>query len=201
MKPTVKREALGSICGLVLFIGACPKRQTTPRIVYVPAPPPATSPAASVTIENPQTMVIEEPAPPPEPEETEAKKTTEDQKQAPRRRKVLRTEPPHSSDETPAESAGETPEAPPAQVPALEPRESSAQESTLRRQTLEAQIDVRQRLARINEAQLTPPDRKTLDDARGFFGQSERALQEGDLQRSLVLARKAALLVTALEQH
>ncbi len=201
MKATVKREALGSICGLLLFIGACPKRQTTPRIVYVPAPPPTASHAAAVPAESPRTMVIEEPAPPPEPEETEAKKTTEDQKAPPRHRKVLRTETPHPSDEPPAEPTGETPEPPPALVPTLEPRESSAQESTLRRQTLEAQIDVRQRLARINEGQLSPPDRKTLDDARGFFGQSERAYQEGDLQRALVLARKAALLVTALEQH
>ncbi len=201
MKATVKREALASICGLLLFLGACPKRQTTPGIVYVPAPPPAPSRAPSAQAENPRTLVIEEPAPPPEPEETEAKKTTEDQKAPPRHRKVLRTEMPHSSDETPAESAGETPEPPPAPVPTLEPRESSAQESTLRRQTLEAQIDVRQRLARIIEGQLSPPDRKTLDDARGFFAQSERAFQEGDLQRALVLARKAALLISALEQH
>ncbi len=200
MKATVKREALGSICGLLLFVGACPKRQTTPRIVYVPAPPPATSPAVSAPAENQQTMVIEEPAPPAPPEETVATPSQEE-KPTPRRRKVLRTETPHASDEAPAESAGETPEPPPAQVPALEPGESSAQESTLRRETVEAQIDVRQRLARINDAQLTPPDRKTLDDARGFFGQSERALQEGDLQRALVLVRKAALLITALEQH
>lgn len=146
-------------------------------------------------------MVIEEPAPPPAPEETETKKTTEDQKPAPRRRRVLRTEPARPSEETATDTPAETPEPPPAQVPALEPRENSAQESTLRRQTVEAQIDVRQRLARLNEGQLSTSDRKTLDDARAFFGQSERALQEGDLQRALVLARKAALLVTALEQH
>ncbi len=200
MEATVKHEALVSICGLALLIGACPKRQTTPRIVYVPAPPPATSSAASAPTENQPTMVIEEPAPPSPPEETVATPSQEE-RPAPRRRRVLRTETPRSSDETLSESAGETPEAPPAQVPALEPRESSAQESTLRRETVETQIEVRQRLARINDAQLTPPDRKTLDDARGFLGQSERALQEGDLQRALVLARKAALLATALEQH
>ncbi len=196
MKATVKSGALPTICGLVLFIGACPKRQTTPRIVYVPAPPPA----ASEQIQNQDTMVIEEPAPPAPAEETVAA-PSQGEKPAPRRRKVLRTETPHASDETPAESTGETPEPPAAPVPALEPRESSAQESTLRRETVEAQIDVRQRLARINDSQLTPPDRKTLDDARGFFGQSEKALQEGDLQRALVLARKAALLISALEQH
>jgi hypothetical protein len=43
-------------------------------------------------------------------------------------------------------------------------------------------------------------DRKTLDDARTFFQQSTQALNEGDLQRALMLARKASLLVSALEK-
>jgi hypothetical protein len=85
-------------------------------------------------------------------------------------------------------------------VPALEPRESSAQESALRRQVQALQEDVRTRLSRINEAKLSQDDRKTLDDARTFFAQSNRALEEGDLQRALNLARKASLLVAALEE-
>jgi hypothetical protein len=85
-------------------------------------------------------------------------------------------------------------------VPALEPRETSAEESALRRQVQALQEDVRGRLARINEAKLSPDDRKTLDDARTFFTQSNRALEEGDLQRALNLAQKASLLVAALEQ-
>jgi hypothetical protein len=62
------------------------------------------------------------------------------------------------------------------------------------------QGDVSRRLARFNEARLSPADRKTLDDARTFFAQSTRAREEGDLQRALTLARKASLLVSALEQ-
>jgi Leucine-rich repeat (LRR) protein len=85
-------------------------------------------------------------------------------------------------------------------VPALEPRETSAQESALRRQIQALQEDVRGRLSRINEVKLTPDDRRTLEDARTFFVQSNHALEEGDLQRALNLARKASLLVAALEQ-
>ena len=43
-------------------------------------------------------------------------------------------------------------------------------------------------------------DRKTLEDARLFLNQSRKALEGGDLQRAFNLARKASLLVEALEQ-
>ena len=82
----------------------------------------------------------------------------------------------------------------------LAPRESSAQETALRQQIQALQADVRERLARINEAKLSEIDRKTLEDARTFFAQSNHALEAGDLLRALNLARKASLLVTALEQ-
>jgi hypothetical protein len=62
------------------------------------------------------------------------------------------------------------------------------------------QEDVRQRLSRLDPAKLSAPDRKILEDARAFFAQSGRALEAGDLQRALNLARKASLLVTALER-
>jgi hypothetical protein len=89
---------------------------------------------------------------------------------------------------------------PPAEVPALEPGKSSAEESTLRQQVRELQEDIRRRLARLPEAHLSSSDRKTLADARTFFVQSQHALEEGDLQRALNLARKASLLVAAVEQ-
>jgi hypothetical protein len=85
-------------------------------------------------------------------------------------------------------------------VPALEPRESSAEIAALRRQIQGLQDDVRQRIAKLSDAGLTDADRKTLDDARTFFAQSTRALNEADLQRALTLARKASLLVLALER-
>jgi hypothetical protein len=59
--------------------------------------------------------------------------------------------------------------------------------------------DVRQRLARLKGAQLSANDRRTLEDARTFFAQSTHAMASGDLPRALNLARKASLLLAALE--
>jgi hypothetical protein len=81
----------------------------------------------------------------------------------------------------------------------LEPHESSAEEASLRSQIQGLQDDVRERIAKLSHAGLSGADRKTLDDARTFFAQSLRALNEADLQRALMLARKASLLVLALE--
>jgi hypothetical protein len=69
----------------------------------------------------------------------------------------------------------------------------------LRQQIQRLHDDVRQRMARLNVARLSSTERKTLEDASTFFVQSTRALAGGDLQRSLNLARKASLLVAALE--
>jgi hypothetical protein len=82
----------------------------------------------------------------------------------------------------------------------LEPRESSVEQAALRRQIQGLQDDVRQRIAKLSRAGLAGADRKTLDDARTFFAQSTRALNEADLRRALTLARKASLLVSALER-
>ena len=109
---------------------------------------------------------------------------------------MLRTEPPAAA----VENTPETPAPPPPQVPSLEPRESSTQEAALRRQIQGLQDDVRQRIAKLSRARLSGADRKTLHDARTFFAQSTRALNEADLQRALTLARKASLLVLALER-
>jgi hypothetical protein len=179
-------------CSLALFIGGCPKRQAPTRIVYVPSPPPPAvtqAPAAGTP-----TMVIEEPAPPEPPATTPP--PTPPTKPARRRRRVLQTEPPAAA---PA-NAPETTEPPAPPVPSLEPRESSVEETALRRQIQGLQDDVRQRIAKLSRAGLSGADRKTLDDARTFFAQSARALNEGDLQRALTLARKASLLVSALER-
>jgi hypothetical protein len=181
-----------SVCALLLWMGGCPKRQDTKSIVvYVPAPAPAAAPPA----EKPQVMVIEEPAPPPEPEETPPPQTpTPAAHRRPRR--PARTEAPTEPDEAPPQ---ENPEAPPAEVPALQPRESSAQETELRRQFQNLEQDIRQRLTRLNGARLSTNDRKTLDDARTFFAQATQAMASGDLPRALNLARKASLLLAALE--
>jgi len=140
-------------------------------------------------------MVIEEPAPPEEPPAPSPQPTTNPEP-AQRRRRVLRREAPAAAaEETPAATESQ----PTPQVPSLEPRESSAQEAALRRQIQALQDDVRQRIAKLSRAGLSGADRKTLEDARTFFAQSTRALNDADLQRALNLARKASLLVSALE--
>jgi len=177
-----------------LFIGGCPKRQAPTRIVYVPSPPPEVTQASAA---GAPTMVIEEPAPPesPAPSPNPSTNPSTNPNASAGHRHVLRTEAPAAATET----TPETTEPPPTPVPSLEPRESSAQEAALRSQIKGLQDDVQQRMTKLSQAGLTGADRKTLDDAQTFFTQSTRALNEGDLQRALTLARKASLLVLALE--
>ena len=95
--------------------------------------------------------------------------------------------------------APENPETPPAEVPALEPRQSTAQETELRRQFVDLEQDIEKRLAQLSGAHLSANDQKTLEDARTFFAQARQAMASGDLPRALNLARKAGLLLAALE--
>jgi type IV secretory pathway VirB10-like protein len=188
----LRRGSISSLCALLLWFGGCPKRQASKSvIVYVPAHPLAAPPAAA----EPQVLVIEEPAPPPEPEETPPPPTPEPTVTH-RRRNPPRTTTGPEPDEN---STQETPETPPAEIPALEPRQSTAQENDLKNQFRQLEQDVRQRLARFNGARLSTNDQKTLEDARTFFAQATHAMASGDLPRALNLARKASLLLAALE--
>jgi len=191
----LRRHSLATVCTLLLWIGGCPKRQSPASIVYIPAPPPKASQETAAP-SHPQMVVIEEPAPPSEPEvKTPAAPTTGPEAKPPRRRPANTAAPAE-----PAETATpEVSDTPPAEVPALEPRESSAHQTELQQQVQKLQQDVRQRLARLGGAQLSANARATLDDARTFLDQSTRAAASGDLQRALNLARKASLLVAALE--
>lgn len=183
-----------SVCALVMLLGGCAKRQGPARIVYVsaPAPPSLAAPPQS----NPEVLVVEEPPPPEPQEENPPSQTTEPQPARPARRPA-RTDTSPEPVEVPAPA--ETPEAPPAEVPALAPRESTAQEAELRQEIERLHREVRQRKARLNIARFSSTQRKTLEDANTFFAQSTRALAKGDLQRSLNLAQKAYLLVSALQ--
>ena len=146
--------------------------------------------------ETPATMVIEEP-PPPEPVVPAPPPETETPKEVtPQPRRVPHKEQTSATPETAPGTDEET--APP--VPLLEPRESSTEQATQRREIQGLQDDVQKRIAKLSSAELSGVDRKTLDDARTFFQQSTQALSEGDLQRALMLARKASLLVSALEK-
>ena len=165
-------------------------------VVYVPAQAPAAAPSAKES----QVLVIEEPTPLPGPEETSTSqspgpaKTTAGGRRAGNR--SAHTETPTEPDET---VPPENPEPPPAEVPALAPRESSAQESELRRQYLKLEQDIRQRLTHFTGARLSTSNQKTLEDARTFFTQATQAMASGDLPRAWNLARKASLLLAALE--
>ncbi len=171
-----------------MFLGGCPHRQTTPRVVYISSSPPS---ATSMPAGPPEGVVIEEPPVPeiqgPPPPEVIPPKP------APRRR-VVRTEPPAP------EPPPETVEPPPVEVPALEPHESPKQQEAFRRQVMEFQGTVLERIHRQQGLRHQGADRRTLEDARIFMAQSARALEAGDLQRALNLSRKAALLLDALEQ-
>lgn len=170
---------------LVLF-GGCPKRQVTPRIVYVPAPPAATREPRS---QNTQALVIEAP-PPPQPVEQLPAMSSGQEAAPPRRRPVRHPAPP------PAAAEHSEPAAP---VPALEPSESPAQASAQRGQVIGLQRQIKRRIDLLSHSRLSGTDLRTLGGARAFLAQSVRALQDSDLQRALNLAHKAQLLVQAIE--
>ncbi len=186
------KSTFASVCALVLWFGGCPRRQGPASVVvYVPAQ--AVAPTATA---NPsEVMVIEEPAPPPAPEVTPPPASP----QPPTHPRPTHHAPAAAASEPDDTTPPDTPETPPAEVPALEPQESSAQEIALRDEVLRLQESVRQRMSRLNPARLSANERKTLDDASTFLSQSVRASESGDFQRAFNLARKASLLVAALE--
>jgi hypothetical protein len=187
------RARLYSVCGVALLIWGCQKRPTASRVVYVPAPPPAATPAPSA---DTGTLVIEEPQPLEETAEPAPAPETPEPKPVPRRRRPARTDAASSPVETPPE-----PEEPAlTEVPALEAREAPAQQVALRQQIVSLQQDLQRRTGQLEHRSLSAGDRKTFEDARTFLTQSERALADGDLQRALNLAQKASLLVSALPQ-
>lgn len=179
-----------------MLVGGCPRAQTARRVVYVSTPPPqlqsqASTPAEVLVIEPPAN---EEPeALPPESPVTTLESTP---KRPPRRRHAIR---PDSTSEAEADDDAE-PASPSAEVPVLESRQDSQRLATLRRDLTASQESTRRRLAQLDHAQLGQGDRRTLDDAKAFLSQSERELARGEVIRASNLARKAALLVSAIEQ-
>ncbi len=201
----LRRALISSGCSFLLWFAACPKQQgLQSTLVYVPAPPPAAaSPATPSTPApaKPQYIVIQEPPPPlpePEPEELPLAQAPEPATHHKAKRPV-HSETQADQDETSAAETPETPETPPAVVPALEPRQSSAQENELRRQFTELEQDIRGRLEKLSGAHLSGNDQKALEDARTFYTQANHAMAAGDLPRALNLAHKAGLLLAALE--
>lgn len=91
-------------------------------------------------------------------------------------------------------------ESQPAEVPALQSGLSSGRADALRNQIVKLQNGIDERILRLSREWLSPPQRGTLEAARGFLQQSQKALQEEDLQRASNLAHKADLLVKSLQQ-
>lgn len=88
----------------------------------------------------------------------------------------------------------------PADVPALHPGLSQNQETALRDQVVRLQRGIEKQIQRLSSEWLSSAQQSTLEGARGFLQQSQRALQESDLKRAFNLAHKADLLLDSLEQ-
>jgi hypothetical protein len=186
-------RSLYSLCALSLLVWGCPRRENVVRVVYVPPPPVVAAPQRDESA----VLIIEEPEPEPVAEEVAPPEVPAPAPQPPPRRR-----PPRADTTAPAESAADSAEtAAPAtaEVPALAPRESPQQAAELQRRVASIQQDLQPRVSRLASGRLTAGARKTLEDARTFLAQSQRALEEGDLLRALNLAEKSALLVTAVE--
>jgi len=194
---TLKRELLISVCAVLLLETGCPKRQAASRLVYVPAPPSASVPNVPQATDA---VIISEPEPPAEEARTTEPadtglETTPRHIVRRRRPGTARPDAPSEAEDVPA-----APQPPPAEVPALEPHETPAEQARLRQEISTSREDTERRLAQLDHVSLGAGDRKTLDDARAFLAQAARALEEGQLIRSVNLAHKAALLVSAVEQ-
>jgi hypothetical protein len=181
-------KTFGFVGSALLLFGGCPKRQTTPRIIYVPAPPAATEKSQP---RSSQALVIEAP-PPPQP----AKQSQGQPAPAPGEETVREQHPVRRPARPPAEERPEEK----APVPTLEPSASPAQTAQLRREVTGLQSQLQGQIKRLNRTGLSRTELRTLGGARAFLAQSIRALQESDLQRALNLAHKAQLLVEAIQE-
>ncbi len=183
-----------SVYCMALLIGGCPKRQSGPRLVYVPAPPPATSAAPAP---DSGTLVIEEPVPP----ETEEVKLPNE---APPPTPPTPTRPPRAhrtgipTEPTLPEPGTDEPSS--VEPPALEPARGAGQ-AGLRQRIETTQQGLASRLAQFERRPLSDAERRTLAEGRAFLDQSMSAMKEGDLQRAERLVYKADLLITAFEQR
>lgn len=166
-----------------MIFGGCPKRHTGPQIVYIPTPPPAVSPSESA-----QAIVIQAPTPSAPAKVTRVPVLPVSHKPVPIR---------HVYRRVPQIKA---PKPEPANVPALQSGLSPGKETELRDEVVNLQRGIEKEISRLNQEQLSQSQQNTLDGARGFLQQSQRALQQSDLQRALNLAHKADLLVISIQQ-
>jgi hypothetical protein len=195
MEIILKIARLSIIAGILLTFVSCARRQTTVRLVYAPAPPPAPS---STAAEQSKVLIIQEPAPPqPEAAPSKPQETPPVVSEGPKpmpSRKVDRSETVDSSPPKPEVL-------PPPNAPQLEPLSSMQQKTALQQQIGALKEGIQLRISRLSRLGLSSEDRRALNDARRFLSQSDTAVKQGDLQQSLKLAEKADLLVSAVEKN
>jgi hypothetical protein len=194
MMTVVHKKSLFPIMSLVIVALGCPNRQASLRLVY--APPPAPAPTSESQAEPAQAMVIEEP-PPPEPAQPALVKQM-DVTPPPEARAI-----PHKRPrvQPPLPVANNEPQAAPSPAPALEPSTDTAKAASLRLKINGLTGQIQNDLVHLRRRNLTSGDRKTLRDAQLFLDQAAQAMKAGDLERSMQLAKKAGLLVSAVQSR
>lgn len=190
---SLKTTKILLILALVGAVAGCPKRQTSLRLAYAPAPP---APAPTSPVSPPQVLIIENPPPPKPAESSPASAPVESAAHAPtphHSRRAARSRKP----EPPPEPAQTTV----AEAPQLEPFRSPQQQTALEQHINALKAAVEGRIRHLSHSNLSAADRKTLQDAHTFLSQTDQAMKQGDLQESMNLAQKADLLVAAVEQR
>jgi hypothetical protein len=165
---------------------ACPKRQTMVHLAYVQSPPaPTPSEARQGGV-----WVIEKPAPP-QPAVAPAR---------PKRAPTVQVRPPVEHPHVVHKTEPETAPQNPGPTPQLEPLSSEQQQDALRYRINALQKGIERRIDSLTRRALSVVDQKAVSDARVLLGQSRAAMDAGDLTQSLNLAKKADLLVAAVEK-
>jgi hypothetical protein len=174
-------------------LSACHRQQAL-RIAYVPTPPPA----PSATTGQSGVMVISKPAP-----AQPVASAPKAQQHPPERLEQSATQPQPqvTRKEITAAPAATTSTPPAGDAPQLEPAHSLQQQVALETQIKSLQQNLRQRMASLVRRALSSVDQKTLADAQILLVQSGDAMKTGDFLQSLNLARKADLLVGAVEKQ
>ena len=175
---------------LALLIGGCPKRQTTPRIVYVQPAPSVSNTTADSTAEA---LTIQEPAQAPAEESSPPAVISAPAPQT-QPEKAKRTRPQRDSGEKPPAEPSQSTEStePPLQLSAQGAGNAAGLQMRLD-QIAAALNDLGQR-TNLSEAQ-----RRTIKDADAFRTESLDALRKRDLLRARQLADKADLLIKAVQ--
>lgn len=184
---------------LVLLIGGCPKRQTTPRVVYIQQAPSVSPPGARpIAQATPETLVIQEPetTPPTDSSPPVVANNPAPATQPAKKPKAPVKLPHDSTDKVTADVPAAVPP-PVAETPLqLEPEGSEVQETEIGKHldNLGTELTDLEHRANLSEDQ-----HRTLDDAKTFRTQSLEALRQRDLLRAKQLALKADLLIKAVQ--